>query len=138
MFNRFLANNGPSTTTTQIIIKDQLPAQLTYVASDGYFWACGAVGQTLTCTNDQPLTVGSSTSVVISTSVKAGATGTIKNVATVSGGNTDQVATATDDAVINVPEKLAHTGASILGTLILGLVFIGLGLSLRLRRRSIG
>lgn len=133
-----VANNGPSTTTTQIIIKDQLPAQLTYVASDGYFWACGAVGQTLTCTNDQPLTVGSSTSVVISTSVKAGATGTIKNVATVSGGNTDQVATATDDAVINVPEKLAHTGASILGTLILGLVFIGLGLSLRLRRRSIG
>jgi uncharacterized repeat protein (TIGR01451 family) len=132
-----VTNNGPSVTTTQVIIRDYLPAELTYVSSAGIYWACGAVGQTVTCTNDQPLAVGRTISVNITTSVKVGASGTIVNVADVTGGNADNDSslTVSDDAQIIVPKPLAETGAGALGMLIAGLALIGVGAAMQSVRR---
>ena len=124
-------------TTTQVIIRDYLPAELTYVSSAGIYWACGAVGQTVTCTNNQPLAVGRTISVNITTSVKVGASGTIVNVADVTGGNVDNDSSVTvsDDAQIIVPKPLARTGAGALGMLIAGLALIGVGAAMQRVRR---
>ena len=132
-----VTNNGPSVTTTQVIIRDYLPAELTYVSSAGIYWACGAVGQTVTCTNNQPLAVGRTISVNITTSVKVGASGTIVNVADVTGGNVDNDSSVTvsDDAQIIVPKPLAETGAGALGMLIAGLALIGVGAAMQRVRR---
>ena len=43
-------NLGPATAQPAIVVKDQLPAGLTYVSASGTNWSCAAAGQAITCT----------------------------------------------------------------------------------------
>ena len=45
-------NLGPGTAQAAIVVKDLLPAGLTYVSATGTNWSCAAAGQTITCTRD--------------------------------------------------------------------------------------
>jgi len=51
-------NKGPSATDDIITVTDTLPAGLTFASSYGATWTCSAVGQTVTCTDTEPLGVG--------------------------------------------------------------------------------
>ena len=81
--------------------------------------------------------MGRTISVNITTSVKVGASGTIVNVADVTGGNVDNDSSVTvsDDAQIIVPKPLAETGAGALGMVIAGLALIGVGAAMQRVRR---
>ena len=43
-------NLGPGTAQPAIVVKDQLPAGLSYVSATGTNWSCAAAGQAITCT----------------------------------------------------------------------------------------
>ena len=45
-------NLGLGTAQAAIVVKDLLPAGLTYVSATGTNWSCAAAGQTITCTRD--------------------------------------------------------------------------------------
>lgn len=66
-------NNGPSLAGQPITIVDVIPAQLTYTGYTGTNWTCSYAGfstLTVTCTNPNNLSNGSSTAVTLSVDVK--------------------------------------------------------------------
>jgi uncharacterized repeat protein (TIGR01451 family) len=88
-----VSNNGPNDATGTITVTDTLPAGLTYVSATGTGWACGAVGQIVTCTRAGPLANGASApSITLTVSVGAAAYPSVTNTATVSSGTFDNVA----------------------------------------------
>jgi uncharacterized repeat protein (TIGR01451 family) len=89
-----VANNGPSTARS-IVVRDELPAGLTYVSAEGDGWACSASGSTVTCLLGAPLGPGATAS-PIRLRVRLGATAfpQVVNTATVS---TETPETTTDN-----------------------------------------
>ncbi|MBI2276224.1 MAG: DUF11 domain-containing protein [Dechloromonas sp.] len=102
-----VVNNGPGTLSGSIEVVDTLPAGLSYLASSGTGWSCGANGQVVTCGWSGTLTNGSSAPpLVLTVRVEASASGTLVNTATVSGTVNDNVPgnnTATDTANLFSP-----------------------------------
>ncbi|UBB17378.1 DUF7933 domain-containing protein [Comamonas odontotermitis] len=49
-FNLVATNLGPQAAQAAIVVKDQLPAGLTFVSASGTNWTCLAGGQVITCT----------------------------------------------------------------------------------------
>ena len=56
-----VGNIGGGPTTEDIVVKDTLPAGMTFASSSGGDFACAAVLQEVTCTRSTPLDAGSST-----------------------------------------------------------------------------
>lgn len=83
-------NASASTEVGPITVTDTLPAGLSFVSATGTGWACGAVGQNVTCTHPGPLAAGSSLP-NISMNVLAGAAAvpSVTNTAVVSGTSPD-------------------------------------------------
>ncbi|HEU4388693.1 MAG TPA: S-layer homology domain-containing protein, partial [Blastocatellia bacterium] len=73
-----LATSGTTTVT------DTLPAGLSFVSGTGTGWSCSAVGQTVTCTNANPIAVGSSSAITLTVGVSGAGGQSITNNATVS------------------------------------------------------
>lgn len=79
-------NNGINSEPGPLTIVDTLPAGLTYASFSGSGWACGAVGQTVTCTRVGIIAASATApALTLNVNVSAGATGTLTNTATVSG-----------------------------------------------------
>lgn len=83
-------NNGPGDAAAGWSITDILPSGLTFTASpldtifSGSGFTCGAgSGQTLTCTNSEPLLVNQSVDLILSVVVGSTASGSLKNVTVV-------------------------------------------------------
>lgn len=69
-----------------ITVTDTLPAGLSYHSATGTDWACGAVGQNVTCTHAGPLAAGSSLpDITLEILVAAAAVPSVSNTVTVSG-----------------------------------------------------
>lgn len=102
-----VVNNGPGTLSGSVEVVDTLPAGLSYLASSGAGWSCGANGQVVTCGWSGTLTNGSSAPpLVLTVRVEASASGTLVNTATVSGTVNDNVPgnnTASDTANLFSP-----------------------------------
>jgi len=137
-----VGNDGPNATTAPIIVRDTLPAQLTYVSSSGAGWSCASVAPVVTCTRDASLAVGATSSLVVVTSVDARPGTTIVNVATVTGGTGGASAGSipSDDATLTMPAQIlpatAQTGADVLRSLGLAAVLVALGAVLRVKARD--
>ncbi len=95
-FSILIANNGPSgngATLGQITVVDTLPAGLVPTAATGAGWgpgsgACSVAGQTVTCNRSDTLAYGSSfPAIVVTVNVTDAASGTVTNIASVSGGS---------------------------------------------------
>ena len=80
-------NLGPGTAQPAIVVKDLLPAGLTYVSATGTNWSCAAAGQTITCTRDAAAGTlaanASADAITVTAKVATGATGSLVNVAQV-------------------------------------------------------
>jgi uncharacterized repeat protein (TIGR01451 family) len=87
-------NDGPQPTTGPTTVTDTLPTGLTFVSASGTGWNCGAVGQDVTCTHDDPIAADDSAAdieLVVTVGLDA-----IPSVT-----NTANVATAGDDNPAN-------------------------------------
>ena len=80
-------NLGLGTAQAAIVVKDLLPAGLTYVSATGTNWSCAAAGQTITCTRDAAAGTlaanASADAITVTAKVATGATGSLVNVAQV-------------------------------------------------------
>ena len=80
-------NLGPGVAQPAIVVKDLLPAGLTYVSATGTNWSCVAAGQTITCTRDAAAGTlaanASADAITVTAKVATGATGSLVNVAQV-------------------------------------------------------
>ncbi|MBA3023364.1 MAG: DUF11 domain-containing protein [Gammaproteobacteria bacterium] len=91
-----VTNNGPNSDPGPITITDTLPVGLTFVGGSAG-WACSAAGQDVTCTQTGALANLASTTLTITATVDAGASGSITNTATV-GGQTNDISQANNTA----------------------------------------
>jgi uncharacterized repeat protein (TIGR01451 family) len=78
-----VANAGPDATNKQLTLTDVLPTGLSYVSGAGTGWSCGCSEQAVTCTRDEALAAGTSTTVALTVNVLAAAAPSISNTATV-------------------------------------------------------
>jgi len=62
-------NLGPGTAQAAIVVKDLLPAGLTYVSASGTNWSCAAAGQAITCTRTAAGTLAANASADVITVV---------------------------------------------------------------------
>lgn len=128
-----VTNNGPNESPAGAVVVDDLPRALRFDGWTGDGWTCAASGRLVTCTYTDPIPAGQTVGFVLHTTIDPDASGTIRNSATVEGGNTDtatgRIPTATED--------LATTGGFAAGAAVLGLVAVALGTGLlRARRRQ--
>lgn len=82
-------NIGPKDTSGQITVVDDLPAGITAKSASGTGWACTVLtAQKVSCTTNAVITAngGTGNSIVVNVAVASAATGTLTNVATISGG----------------------------------------------------
>lgn len=82
-----VTNIGPFATEAPITLTDTLPDGLGFIAAAGGAWTCSLSGQTVTCTNPNPLAAGTATILNLTVSVGAGAFPTVLNTATVTYAN---------------------------------------------------
>ena len=97
-------NIGGAPTTAAMTVTDTLPAGLTYVSSVGTGWACGAVGQVVTCTSSAVIAGNSAGNpITLTVNVAAGAGSPLVNNVSVSGGGESNTGndTATDSTTVS-------------------------------------
>lgn len=87
-YTMVVTNYGPNADPGPITITDTLPAGLTYVGGSAG-WTCNAAGQTVTCTQAGGLAASATTSLTLTATVDAGASGNVTNSATVGGQTND-------------------------------------------------
>lgn len=112
-----VANLGPGVAPGPIVLIDILPAGLDYVAASGTGWACGAIGQTVTCTHAADLAVDASAAIVIDTTAHGDDGDELTNAVSVEsqGAVVEIIVTNNDDSAILVIGVLPATGRN-LGT----------------------
>ncbi|HEV7893544.1 MAG TPA: hypothetical protein VGP08_23220 [Pyrinomonadaceae bacterium] len=82
-----VSNVGGAATSGTVTVTDTLPASLSYVSATGTGWACGAVGQTVTCTRATALAAGASyPAITVTVNVSTTAPSSVTNTGSVSGG----------------------------------------------------
>jgi len=111
-----ITNNGPSQASAPVKVTDTLPAGVGFLTGSGTGWSCGAVGQTVTCTNSQPIPVGAVSTVGINVSVSSTAPSSVTNTATVTGVETDPNPadnTATDPTTVTALADLALSATAL-------------------------
>lgn len=82
-------NTGSVATSGVVSVSDNIPAGLSFVSGVGSGWNCTATGQAVTCIRSTPILVNSNNNIIIT--VKPLATGTVVNMASVTGGGDNKV-----------------------------------------------
>jgi large repetitive protein len=119
-----VTNLGPSVSRAPITVTDTLPAGVTFVSAAGSGWACSASGQVVTCTSAADLSLNEvSPDILVTANVAANTTGSLSNVAHVSGTTPDPTPgndNATDTAAVDTRADLVltkdHVGAFLAGS----------------------
>ena len=100
-------NNGPNATTGITTVTDTLPTGETYVSASGTGWTCGFTSPTLNCTRSDSLASGASYPAIgLTVTVGPTAGSPLSNIASVSGGNFDNVSgnnSGTDSDTVTYP-----------------------------------
>ncbi len=145
-----VSNLGPDEDPGPIVVTDELPAGLTYVAATGPGWDCGVAGSVVTCTSDASIAAGESASPITVTTKVTASTGQVTNSASVESTASDAVTTNDADTAstaVTTPaaspsspsSPLASTGARIAGTALFALLLLSVGFVLtRQARRHAG
>ncbi|MBW2413957.1 MAG: DUF11 domain-containing protein [Deltaproteobacteria bacterium] len=115
-FTITVTNNGPHAAAGPITVTDTLPVGLTYVSGTGTGWACGAVGQDVTCTNGGLASGASLPALTLTVAVAAAAAPSVNNTATVSAPDFDnQAANDSDtDSVTVIQPNLSTSTKTVL------------------------
>lgn len=116
IYTATVINNGPSQASAPIKITDTLPAGLSFLTGSGTGWSCLAVGQTVTCTNTQPISAGTTSTVGINVGVSSTAPSSVTNTATVTGVEADPNPannTATDPTTVTALADLALSATAL-------------------------
>lgn len=105
-YTLIVSNGGTGATSGSVIVRDALPAGLTFssFAGTGPGWFCSGASSTVTCSRSDVLAVGSSYPPIrLSVNVAGNAPASVTNTATVSGGGdiTPGNNTASDPTTIN-------------------------------------
>jgi uncharacterized repeat protein (TIGR01451 family) len=102
-----VSNSGPDAAHGPITVTDPLPTGMTFVSGSGAGWACGALGQNVTCTRNDQLGAGETTSITLVVAVDRLAAANIVNVANVAslednspGNNSDSDPTQIDQPAL--------------------------------------
>jgi uncharacterized repeat protein (TIGR01451 family)/fimbrial isopeptide formation D2 family protein len=143
-----VANSGPSQSSIPLTVVDNLPNGLVYehaAPKTPGTWACGVLGQTITCTDSTiALGVGVTSAIVVTVRVTAGAGTRLVNAATVSGpGDTGAPAeTGSVAGMVSAAVSDPNTGSEFLVAALPGIVLVVLGAvvllwSTRRRRRFV-
>ncbi len=96
-------NDGPQPTSGTTTVTDTLPTGLTYVSATGTGWNCGASGQDVTCTHDDPIPAdGSADDIELTVTVGLDAIPSVTNTASVATAGDDNPAndSSSDPAVV--------------------------------------
>jgi uncharacterized repeat protein (TIGR01451 family) len=101
-FTLTASNVGSGPTSNTITLVDTLPSGLLPTAASGDNWTCGISGQTVNCTTSASVQAGTiAAPITLTVTVGSGASGTLVNTATISGGSeletSDDAATDTVD-----------------------------------------
>lgn len=83
-------NSGGAAIGGTTTVSDVLPTGLSYVSASGTNWSCSAVGQTVTCTTNDIIPSGSSTTITLTVLPSCLATPGVTNTASVSNPNDPQ------------------------------------------------
>jgi uncharacterized repeat protein (TIGR01451 family) len=83
-------NNGGVAVGGTTTVTDTLPAGLSYVSATGPNWSCSAAGQVVTCTTNDIIPAGSTTSIMLTVLPSCSATPSVTNTASVSNPNDGQ------------------------------------------------
>jgi uncharacterized repeat protein (TIGR01451 family)/fimbrial isopeptide formation D2 family protein len=141
-----VTDHGPSDSVALVAVTDPLPAGLTFVSSTpgtSGTWSCAAAGQTVTCTDSDPVVASTTSTFVIKVAVSAAGGSEITNTATVEA--TGDVNAADEigsvDGLVAAAAPVPDSGAAAtagklpwpLGALLL--IVVGLGLAAGSRRR---
>jgi len=103
-------NLGPGPTgIPTLTITDTLPTGLTYTGFSGTGWSCMASGQTVTCTNPNPILATLSSAVTINVSVGTTTADTISNLASSNGTGGDDPGTTANDTTSSGTITVAGT-----------------------------
>jgi uncharacterized repeat protein (TIGR01451 family) len=108
-----VTNVGQTATSGPTTVVDVLPAGLAYVSATGAGWSCSAVGQTVTCTNPNPIAPSGASSISLTVRFNTLAYPGKTNVATVSNATDLNAAnnTAGDPAAIDKQaDRIGVTG----------------------------
>jgi large repetitive protein len=115
-------NAGPSQAADATVV-ETLPAGATFVRSTSSGWSCTAVSQVVTCLHAAAISNGSTSPLVIETSVAAGATTLAAHTAMLTSATTDPVApnsvttsAATTGAQADLSVAVTHPATVIAGT----------------------
>lgn len=92
--------NDGGVTTAPFTVTDTLPVDLTFVSGSGANWSCTAVGQTVTCDNNNaaPLPLAGSSTLTLLVNVAPTAASPLVNNAGVSGGGENAVTSGNNSA----------------------------------------
>lgn len=118
-----VTNLGPSVSRAPITVTDTLPAGVTYASAAGTGWVCSASGQVVTCTSAADLSLGEvAAAITVTADVAASTTGSLGNVAHVSGttpdptpGNDVATDTVTVDTTADLMLTKTHVGSFVAG-----------------------
>ena len=83
-YNFTLRNGGTAASSGTITVTDNLPAGLEFVSAGGAGWNCAAVGQTVTCTYNDPIPVNGSAAFSMTVNVGYAAVPRTVNIAALS------------------------------------------------------
>lgn len=125
-----LTNTGNIPTTEgTITLTDTLPVSLSYVSAVGQGWSFTNVGPTITGTSNNVLNPGDSNTIVLTVAVDPAASGQVTNTATLTGGGSTDVVSASDTTTFgqsmlslskNPTEQMVQTGTPISWELVVG------------------
>ena len=108
-----VSNSGGFATVGTLSVTDTLPAGLTFVSATGSGWACGAVGQAVTCSSSTVIAAGGSgNAITLTVNVTAAAVPQVINTAQASGGGAVNTPSATAITPVRAAADLAMAKAS--------------------------
>ncbi len=137
-----VTNQGQRSTSTPIVVIDELVDELAFVAAAGDGWACEVEGQVVTCAHDAALEAGATSVLTLETAVDAPDGTTLTNVARVLGADAAleaEGAVVAGSTATNNPTgsgRLVRTGVEAVPLVLLGLLLLAGGSGIVLRRRG--
>lgn len=132
-------NDGPTEDPGPVVVTDELPAGLMFVAADGDGTECAALGGVVTCTVDEAIAVDATVTITLTVAVWHGAYPEVVNTAVVTT-PTEQTPDASLTSTVTTPveaQPLSSTGGSLPWAVLTIVLLVILGGSMMVGRRGL-